>query len=337
MGDPPREVLLGYLIGALEEHEQSRLKIELDRSESLRDELTVVRNELQPLENYLKYSERSFVPPPGLAQRTCRSIWDRIDSPGRGPEVRKELPGSRSPIVVQEADPFPKPDRQQQPVADSPRAETRKTLKSLPRISGDSRWAGAPSSWHLSDVFASLSVVVILAMVLFPAIQFVREQAKINYCQNVMRKIGENSAFSAQLRDYDHSTGLDDALTYTGGDIGSLLSSFSKAEFAPETLRFSYPNGPEAGELYYLLSDHADTAAAAKELSEAGIAPFVLKPETLTTTDSGRTYAQWGNAHIPVLSDSGTAHPIYTPVGLSTGQNILYRDGHVFFRRVNSK
>ncbi|MHB0957807.1 MAG: hypothetical protein ACYC6N_05955 [Pirellulaceae bacterium] len=69
------EDLLGYLLGALDADEQLRVEAELARNPLWRQELQRLRQCLEPLESAWHDSD----PPPGLADRVCRSIAEYDD------------------------------------------------------------------------------------------------------------------------------------------------------------------------------------------------------------------------------------------------------------------
>lgn len=75
MMDIDREMLLGYLMNALEAEELSCVERELLRQPKLRSELAQIQKELSPLASLY-----GTVPPPhGLARRTCKHIWTVVD------------------------------------------------------------------------------------------------------------------------------------------------------------------------------------------------------------------------------------------------------------------
>jgi hypothetical protein len=74
---PPREHLVGYLLGALEPAERDQVEVELDRNPQLRLELA----RLEACLGHLGMDERPehFVSPPGLAARTCRLVAGKAE------------------------------------------------------------------------------------------------------------------------------------------------------------------------------------------------------------------------------------------------------------------
>jgi len=65
-----REQLLGYVLGALDPAEQAELEVRLAVDPELRRELEEVRATLVPLDE----DDSDPTPPPGMAERTCRSV-----------------------------------------------------------------------------------------------------------------------------------------------------------------------------------------------------------------------------------------------------------------------
>ena len=76
MNDKRREILIGYLLGALEPHESVKIDAEMQNSEYLRNDLAVLYREISPMNEIADHYE----PPVGLATRTCRNLWAKIDS-----------------------------------------------------------------------------------------------------------------------------------------------------------------------------------------------------------------------------------------------------------------
>lgn len=86
-----REMLLGYLMNALEDDEISSVERELLRQPKLRTELATLQKELSPLDLLYEPVE----PPRDLARRTCDRIWtsvEREEKVGRSFPIAPELP-----------------------------------------------------------------------------------------------------------------------------------------------------------------------------------------------------------------------------------------------------
>lgn len=91
MDSVDRDLLLGYLMNALEEDEISLVERELMRQPELRRELAELQKELSPL----TFVYESVDPPKHLARRTCDKIWATVD---REEKIGRCLVGSESPI-----------------------------------------------------------------------------------------------------------------------------------------------------------------------------------------------------------------------------------------------
>jgi hypothetical protein len=83
MTDTIREHLIGYLLGAVEPEERALVDQHLQRDESLRRELELLRQGLHPL----AADQTPHQPPAGLAQRCCDYVFSRTEV----------LPGALSP------------------------------------------------------------------------------------------------------------------------------------------------------------------------------------------------------------------------------------------------
>ena len=77
VNDRTRELLLGYLLDALEENERQEVERQLESNPDLRDELDSIAATLEPLAD--TYTEHE--PPHGLATRTCAIIVDQLAAP----------------------------------------------------------------------------------------------------------------------------------------------------------------------------------------------------------------------------------------------------------------
>lgn len=65
------EQLLGHLIGALEDDEDDAVTARLQEDPQLREQLDALQRQLEPLSRLA----RAHNPPPGLAERTCRTVF----------------------------------------------------------------------------------------------------------------------------------------------------------------------------------------------------------------------------------------------------------------------
>ncbi len=88
MSSIEREQLLGYLLGALDDHEQRHIATRLQREPELLRSLESVQRTLRPLEAL----PRSYEPPAGLATRTCRMMLAERGRTERLPQLSSVSP-----------------------------------------------------------------------------------------------------------------------------------------------------------------------------------------------------------------------------------------------------
>jgi len=175
MNDRPREELLGYLLGALEDQEQEAVQKQLKQDATLRQQLTDIQAALRPLEA----GKLSFIPPAGLAGRTCQ--WIAAQSADAA-SLRSET-----------AAPPPK----SQPIS-------RRRPQLAPALLGDTRPAVETSgNWSWIDLAVAASILAAAFLLLFPAIENSRFQAQVVACQDNLRQLGVALVqYSQANRDY---------------------------------------------------------------------------------------------------------------------------------------
>jgi hypothetical protein len=76
MNDKRREILIGYLLGTLEPQEFAKVDAEMQNNEDLHNDLAVLYREISLMNEIADHCD----PPDGLAARTCRNLWAKIDS-----------------------------------------------------------------------------------------------------------------------------------------------------------------------------------------------------------------------------------------------------------------
>jgi len=160
MTDSVQEQLLGHLLGALDDLEQEAVEVRLKSDPELQRELARIGRRLEPLQ----IARRGFVPPPGLARRTCRMVAAEERRRSRLPEA--DILGSRG---------LP---------SDSPKAavpRSRAVIES-PSWVGRIRWL---------DVAMAATVFLAAALLTIPALQNSRYNSRLIACQNNLREIGQ--------------------------------------------------------------------------------------------------------------------------------------------------
>ena len=150
MTDSAREHLLGYLLGALDDAERELVETHRQSEADLRRDLAVLRGGMKPLEA----SREDFSPPVDLAARTCRFVAAQ----------------SREPVqpVSQVVEP----------------AASRPTIIS----------SGAPPAWinrvRWQNMAVAIGIFVAAVLLIVPAVQRSRVQARLMACQDNLRQIG---------------------------------------------------------------------------------------------------------------------------------------------------
>jgi hypothetical protein len=155
MPERKREQLIGYLIGALEDSEREQIEARLEYDPRLREELALAEESLRPL----RQTRRQYAPPPGLAARTCR--WVELFAP---PVVRE------APTAACAA---PRP---------GPRRARRMSAVSVPPSSR--------AGWSWADIAVASCILAVLTLLVFPAVQRSRMNARLLACQDHLHDLG---------------------------------------------------------------------------------------------------------------------------------------------------
>ncbi len=150
MNDRVREQLIGYLLGALEDEEQQALQEQLKHDQTLQRNLA----EIQKILSSLRARKVEFRPPLGLTRRTCQWVTEQTRPKAR---PRTLSPG-------------------RQPVFAAARAAAGPAV--------------ASSSWGWLDLVVAASILVAGFLLVFPAIESSRSQARITACQDNLRQVG---------------------------------------------------------------------------------------------------------------------------------------------------
>ncbi len=149
MAENAQEQLLGYLLDALEDDERQQLHNQLARDPKLRQQLESLQAMLGPME----HSREPVEPPPGLAQRTCH-------------HVALHTSGSQT---RQDSRPVP--------------------AARLHAMRPDASLDGGPSRFSWLDVAAAAGILVAASLLIFPAIQNSRIQARTAQCAQNLHSI----------------------------------------------------------------------------------------------------------------------------------------------------
>jgi anti-sigma-K factor RskA len=156
MADRVHKLLLGYLIGALEDSERRRIERRLQSDPRWRSELVAVRESLQTL----RLARQTYEPPADLAARTCQYL--AMFAP---PAAH---PAARSP------------------------AHERRALRRARRMTAAVAPPSSRPSWSWADLGVAAAILVLLSLLIFPAVRRNRDHARLMACQSNLRQIGLN-------------------------------------------------------------------------------------------------------------------------------------------------
>lgn|GEM_PF-6141444 len=220
-----RELLLGHLLGALGEQDELGIEGELKKDSSLRNNLAELKAEIMPiLDAYVRYE-----PPQGLAKRTCKNLWRKIDETTVSEdtnEVNNNKVNNKTNNTINTTVP-PSPHLRLSlgvsllEEVESLPCSTSSSISScslhssqissfvdaqerpLPRPHYPERLSSAKAQgWRKRDLFVSVSVGFLLAAFLFPAARMAIDHAKNSIYQ---RKIQEFSQKMPTFGDLDES------------------------------------------------------------------------------------------------------------------------------------
>jgi len=332
-----REILLGYLMDALNDAENDGVEHELLRNPLLREELTQLRKELGPL---AVASREEYMPPLGLAERTCARIWAEVDR-YNGNFTERNVPAitfnrfrildeiltvpssyafrpvaSFSPACLLESC-----SESHLPARTMESSPLRSDEHSLTTVSADMRPGVSENGWRLADLVASIAVGVLIAVVAFPAINFAKHRAETMIQQSRMKDFGQSVGLYALLdgtSDHDETvpSGINLAAAAWREVNQDRLQLLQVANGSPLAV------GSSPGSSPLLFKTVADRSPL---LGERQGRMLFLGQEA--APPSGKSYTS-------VLTDVEKAIPVSngSNVQPAYGQNVLFQDGRVFFR-----
>lgn len=213
MNHPSQQDLLGYVLGALDAQEQRDLQKQIDNDPALEESLLDIKAALVPLDSIDNKGYR-----PGLARRTCEAVanWDAESAASRLAfldhtevdwEESCELPASQP--SCQQLIQTPAPADAVEPTGENKTTSAGESV--APDKSGSEASGPAPqvavrgtpqlnsltdgrqfktSSWSMRDVLVGVTALAVLAGLLFPALQYSRQQGRLVACQNNLSQVG---------------------------------------------------------------------------------------------------------------------------------------------------
>ena len=268
-------------------------------------------------------SREEYLPPFGLAERTCAKIWASADQKEdivernilRGPLNRLRILDT---VLMSSSDSAER--RISDPVSPSVKPATRHPL---PKVSGDTRPGIAQGGWRLVDLFASIAVGILIAVLAFPAINYAKSQTERMVRQMRMKEFGQSVGLYALLDGVPE----DDVTLPSGVN----LAASAWREIDQDRLRLlqvasgsspivdSSPDGP----LPFFRTASDDPPL----IGEQNGRMISIGLETVSPFPFGTSYSSlWVDAEKAVPVYNGTlVQPAY-------GQNVLFQDGRVYFR-----
>ena len=319
MMNESREILLGHLCGALDEDENRKVQRELKRSESLQLEFAALRKEMRPLVEYAQWTQLAYEPPQGLAKRTCRQIWDQED--GR----RQMLDGS---------------------------LEADGSLRhNSPRMEHGSHIHSKLGKWKPVDVFSVVCIGIMGLLLLVPAFLFVKNQITQIVRQKTVNRIVNNTAALSQIHEESLLLGRGENLIVAnigGTDLGTLLASFGETNLSQKTLNFFPPDQRDAGR--YSFSPQSSVSTLIGHFPVDSLSQFYMRSlplpqisglfdlQVITSSQfsektPGLTFIEWDGISTPIFVEVGRGKSGETLMNVSNEQNLIYRDGRIFFRK----
>jgi hypothetical protein len=385
MSELDREMLLGYLMNALEDDEIAQVEQELLRQPAMRTELATLQKELSPL----TYIYESVDPPQNLAKRTCAKLWEHLDQIERKEEYFAEIPlGSVISMTLPTAYPnddliavnrsiinssvmdreHPKnsclevlekilTDSVRQSVTpistiDSPEHSGHKrlirrfpcsrehlTISPAEPVKKNRRWL---------DFGISIAVGILIAVVAFPVINYVKNQTQNYLTQSKIHEINKSIDHYTQLQGKPESSmPVDPSAPINLTQLGwQELKPTQFPAILTETTHHSSSNSiPVKSSVPIDLSLLQSTPSLLKSVSQKNSQPFVVTDYSNRDIILGQTRTNYSATEFfpldshelidqTLISDVNQIVPNSdgTTIQTAYGQNILFQNGRIFFR-----
>lgn len=300
MTDSLQEDLLGYALGALDDERAAEIERYLAEDPDGPRHLAAVRRALAPLEA----ARREYEPPADLAARTCRFVL------GRAPASQPRAPLRAAALVGTHERPAP--------VAMEPVA---------PPLS-------AEGHFHWQDLLMAAGVIVAASLLLFPAIQGTRAQARLLGCQGNLRELGTSLTKYSELHG-----GVFPQIPAQGrlAAASAYAPILAANELLPEHRLVVCPDSPAAkmGSFHVPTLEEIEAIDGPESLAQLQETMGGSYGYTLGYQIAGR-YRPVKNLRRPHFAIAADAPCRYSPDRLSEnhgrlGQNVLFEDGHVRF------
>ncbi|MDR2704389.1 MAG: hypothetical protein LBC02_01295 [Planctomycetaceae bacterium] len=382
MSELDREMLLGYLMNALEDDEIAYVERELLCQSAMRTELATLQKELSPL----TYVYESVDPPHNLAKRTCDHLWKYLDRTEQKKEYFSEIPldsvismtipashlnddfvaVNRSMVNSSVANQERPKDNclevlekiltvsaRQSPIPVSTESPEHSGSKRLTRRSSRSREHSAVSpektvkkNRRWLDFSISIAVGILIAVIAFPVINYVKNQTQNYFTQSKIHEINKSIDHYTQLQGKpENPTPIDNSSPINLAQSG--WQELKPAQFPvmlTETADHSWLNS-------------IPVKSVPVDLSQIQLAPSLLK----SVSQNSKPFVD-SDSHSRdiILGQTGTNHLVTeflplnphefvdqtliseinqivpnsngTTVQTAYGQNVLFQNGRIFFR-----
>jgi hypothetical protein len=382
MSELDREMLLGYLMNALEDDEIAYVERELLCQPAMRTELATLQKELSPL----TYVYESVDPPHNLAKRTCAQIWEHVDRTERKKEYFSEIPLSsvismtipsshsnddlvavtrsivNCSVTHQEC---PQDNclgvlekvltvSARQPVipASTESAEhsgSKRLIRRFPRSrkhSAVSPEKPVKKNRRWLDFSISIAVGILIAVIAFPVINYVKNQTQNYFTQSKIHEINKSIDHYTQLQGkpesstpIDHSSPIN--LTQSGWQE---LKPAQFPEMLTETPNHSLFNSNPVKFVPIDVSLFQSTPSLLKSVSQNS-KPFVSADSSNRDIILGQTGTNYSATEFSpldphefidqtLISEVNQIVPNSdgTTIQTAYGQNVLFQNGRIFFR-----
>lgn len=391
MSELDREMLLGYLMNALDDDEIAQVEQKLRCQPALRTELATLQKELSPL----TYVYESVDPPHHLAKRTCDRIWQHIDRVEqkekyfpkmlRGSVVSMTIPASHSDdnsVVVnhstvnhsvvnrsvtehskdnnyldvsevlekiltisacQPAIPasteHTEHSNSKRLIRRSPRSREHSKVSTPKQVKKNRRWF---------DFSISIAVGILIAVIAFPVINYVKNQTQNYLTQSKIHEINKSIDHYTQLQGKpENPTPIDNSSPIN-------LTQSGWQELKPTQFPVMLT---ETADYDHSSLNSTSVKSVPIDLSQIQLAPSLLK--SVSQNSNPFVVSDSSNRDI-ILGQTGTNHHVTelfpldshefidqtliskinqivpnsngTTVQTAYGQNVLFQNGRIFFR-----
>jgi len=303
-----KEPLLGYTLNALDDQEAIQVERELSRQPHRRSESATLQRDVTPLNDIAGF----FEPPPQLAQRTCTKIWETLDKEGEEKNEILNKPATVDSVLGFIHDPFKTVVAMPvvEPIIPNVSEKVKTSHAGVPKsTSKSSHWIGS----HRIGLVTSVSVGIVVAFFVFPMMRYAERSTRSYVTGNWMSEIHR------QVDQYEQ-------IHVNRSNVPRIeeLLPFNLALHGWQELYSTPPSGP--------------TKYSLASIIQAGGEPHppndvVRGQQLIFLTDFGGL-----NEPIPLDMSGMSDHILLSMPGQESsvrsalGQDILFKEGRVFFR-----